>query len=80
MEMGNIEEAASFYMKASSYKPNEYTTPVYLMKAALAYERLDDLESALECYQTIVSNFVNASEYQTARKHKARLEGKAKAG
>lgn len=80
MEMENFEEAIKYYNRAADYKPNEYTTPVYLMKAALVYEKLEDYQSALECYNKIVENYVSASEYQTARKHKARLESKAKAG
>ena len=80
MEMENYEEAVSYYMKAADYNPNEFTTPTYLMKAAVAYEKIEDLESALECYETIVNKYVNASEYQAARKHKARLEGKNKVG
>lgn len=80
MEMENYEEAVSFYNKAANYNPNEYTTPTYLIKAAIAYEVMEDYSSALNCYSTIVEKYVNASEYQSARKHKARLESKAKAG
>jgi tetratricopeptide (TPR) repeat protein len=80
LEMGNSEDAVSYYMKAADYDPNEYTTPTYLIKAAVVYELLEDYPSALECYNTIVVKYVNASEYQTARKHKARLQGKVKAG
>lgn len=80
VEMGNHEEAVSYYDKAANYDSNEYTTPTYLIKAAVVYELLEDYESALDCYNTIVTKYVKASEYQTARKHKARLEGKVKAG
>lgn len=80
MEMGNFEEATSYYMKAADYKSNEFTTPGYLMKAATAYEEIEDLNAALQCYETIVEKYVNASEFQNARKHKARLEGLTKAG
>jgi len=80
MEMGNLEEAVSFYNQAANYNPNEYTSPGYLLKAALAYELLEDYEAAMGCYDKIVNNYVNASEYQTARKHKARLEGMLNAG
>ena len=80
MEMENYEEAVSFYNKAANHNPNEFTTPAYLIKAAVAYEKLEDYTSALKCYSTIVEKYVKASEYQTARKHKARLEGKTKAG
>ncbi len=78
MEMGNYKEGASFYMKAANYKPNEHTSPYYLMKAAVAYEQMDDLNRAKDCYDTIVKKYVSSNEYQTARKHKSRLEGKTK--
>ena len=80
LEMGNNEEAISYYNKAADLNPNEYTTPGYLIKAAVVYELMEDYESAFECYNTIVEKYVNSSEYQTARKHKARLESKVNAG
>ena len=80
VEMGNLDEALTYYNKAASYNPNEYTTPLYLIKAATVYELKEDYKSALKCYTTIVEKYVNSSEYQTARKHKARLEGKIVAG
>lgn len=80
MEMENYNEAVGFYNKAAKHYPNEYTTPGYLIKAAVAYEILEDYDAALVCYGTIVEKYINASEYQAARKHKARLEGKTKAG
>ena len=80
LEMGNREEAVSYYKKAANYNSNEYTSPTYLIKAAVVYELLEDYSSALDCYNIIVEEYVNSSEYQTARKHKARLEGKVNAG
>jgi TolA-binding protein len=80
MEMSNHAEAASYYLKAAEYNTNEYTSPGYLMKAAVAYEVTENYDKALACYNTIVKKYVESSEYQTARKHKARLEGKSKAG
>lgn len=80
MEMGNFNDAANFYMKAANYNANEYTSPTYLVKAAVAYEAVEDYERAQNCYNTIVNDYVDSNEFQTARKHKARLEGKVKAG
>ncbi len=80
MELGNTAEAVTYYMKAADYNPNEYTTPAYLIKAAIANELLEDYESAFDCYNTIVKEYVNSSEYQNARKQKARLESKVNAG
>ncbi len=80
MELGNTKDAVRFYMKAADYNPNEYTTPGYLIKAAVANELLEDYGSAFDCYNTIVKEYVNSSEYQNARKQKARLESKVNAG
>ncbi len=77
MELGEVEKAADLYQKAADYKPNKQFTPVYLTKAAIAYEKLGDLNAALKCYTTIVDKFYGAAEYQDARKHKARLEALA---
>lgn len=78
MEMGNYSEAASFYMKAANYKPNEHTSPYYLMKAGVAYEETGDLKRAKECYNTIVQKYSSSNEYQSARKHKSRLDAREK--
>lgn len=74
MEENNFEQAAKFYAKAASYKPNKYYTPSYLMKEGLAYEKLNDNESAIKAYQKILDNYWESAEYQNARKFKARLE------
>src|SRR5690606_12376857 len=42
MEEEDYTNAAKFYNKASTYKPNKFYTPMYLMKEALAYEKLND--------------------------------------
>ena len=52
-------------------------SPQYLEKAGLAYERMMDFESAGECYGKIVDNYIGSTEFQNARKQKARLESLA---
>lgn len=74
MEQKQYEDAAKFYEKAASYKPNKEFTPIYLMKAALAYEKLNNLEKAKAAYQTIIDTYWDSSEIQNAKKFKARLE------
>lgn len=74
MEQKYYENAASYYDKASNYKPNKEFTPTYLMKAALAYEKLDKKEKAIQAYQTIIDKFWESAEVQNAKKLKARLE------
>jgi tetratricopeptide (TPR) repeat protein len=78
MEKTEYTEAANYYLKASEYKPNEFLSPQYLEKAAVAYEKLKDFESASDCYSQIIEKYRTANEYQNALKHKARLDGLAK--
>lgn len=74
MEQKDYENAAKYYDKAASYKPNKEFSPIYLMKAALAYEKLNQNEKAKAAYQTIIDKYWESSELQNARKFKARLE------
>jgi tetratricopeptide (TPR) repeat protein len=74
MEQNKFEDAVKYYNKAADYKPNKYFTPAYLMKAALAYEKLKQNDKAKEAYDKVITNFWESAEFQNARKYKARLE------
>jgi hypothetical protein len=77
MEQKDYGNAVTFYNKAADYNENEYFSPRYLMKAALAYELSNDNAGAIKSYDRIVKNYGKASEVQDAKKHKARLESTA---
>lgn len=74
MELKKYDDAAKYYNKAADYKPNKYFTPTYLMKVALAYEKLNQNDKAREAYDKVIKNFWESPEYQNARKYKARLD------
>lgn len=74
MELKQYEDAAKYYSKASDYKPNKFFTPTYLMKAALAFEKLNQNDKAKAAYQKIIDEYWDSAEFQNARKYKARLE------
>lgn len=74
MELQKYEDAVKYYNKASTYEPNKFYTPTYLIKAALAYEKLNQNDRAKEAYDKIITEFWDSSEYQSAVKLKARLE------
>jgi TolA-binding protein len=74
MEEEKYDDAAKYYSKAANYKPNKYFSPAYLMKEALAYEKLNQPDKARETYDKIIDEYWESSEYQNARKFKARLE------
>ena len=74
LEQKDVEEAISYYNKAADYYPNEYFTPRYLMKAALAYELNKDYKAAAEAYDEIIEKYYKSLEANDAKKYKARAE------
>jgi len=74
MEEKKYDDAAKYYNKAANYKPNKYFSPAYLMKEALAYEKLNQNDKARELYNKIIDEYGESPELQNARKFKARLE------
>lgn len=74
MEENKFEEAAKYYNKAANYKANKYFSPAYLMKEALAYEKLNQNEKAIAVYETVISQYSESAEYQNARKYLAKLQ------
>lgn len=74
MEEQNYEDAAKYYQKAADYKPNKQFTPAYLMKAALAFEKSNQNDKAIEAYDEIIENYWESPEFQNARKFKAKLD------
>jgi len=77
MEEKKYDEASKYYQKAADYKPNKFFTPGYLMKAALAFEKNNQPEKAVEAYDKIIKDYWESQEVETARKLKAKLDGKA---
>ena len=77
MEKEEFDNAASAYNKAATHYPNEFFTPQYLMKEALAYEKLENFDMAVASYDKIINKFTKSAEIQNARKHRARIARKA---
>ena len=77
MEEKDFSNAASYYARASAYKPNKEFTPVYMMKEALAYEKLNQNEKAIQVYEKLISEYGDSPEAQNAKKYLARLGGQS---
>ena len=75
VELLDFENAINYFKKASNETPNEFFTPSYLLKLALVYEEINDLESALVSYKRIIEDFKESPEYQLSLKNKTRIEG-----
>ncbi len=74
LELGNNEKAASNYMIASSSNTNNFTTPIYLQKAGIAYEMAGNYKKALTAYETIEKDFRQSSEARDIEKYITRAK------
>jgi predicted negative regulator of RcsB-dependent stress response len=75
LEKNQPAEAISYYQKAADYERNEYFTPVYLMKLALAQEKAGKPADAVASYKRVVDEFPLSSEVVNAKKYMGLLEG-----
>lgn len=75
MELGKTKEAIDQYVQAAGKEENQMSTPYFLMKAALAYEDLNDFTKAIEIYKKLRTDFFQTTEGRDAEKYLARAEG-----
>jgi tetratricopeptide (TPR) repeat protein len=71
-ELGNMKEAANQYEKAARNNENNFTTPIYLMRAGMAYEALGNYKEAANLYEKIKENFAETAEGREVEKYIAR--------
>lgn len=73
-EQGKYKEAADMYNKAANHNSNQYFSPLYLMKAGIAYEAANDFQAAANTYDKIIKSYAASAEVTDAKKYKARAE------
>lgn len=74
VELGEMENALKQYKKAYTVSENEFTTPVYMMKAAGLLETMDELKDALTLYENIKKNYPTSAEGTNIDKYIARIK------
>jgi tetratricopeptide (TPR) repeat protein len=75
MEKNESSKAASYYMEAAEMNENEFTTPLFLMKAGWTYELLADYDKAVKVYERIKYDFPASNEAREIDKYIARAKG-----
>jgi TolA-binding protein len=75
MELNNADKAISYYLKAADKRKNDLTSPLFLMKAGMAYELQGKNEDALKVYQRIKTEFSRTNEGREIDKYIARMNG-----
>ncbi len=74
MELNKVDEAIKYYLKAADQTTNNFTTPIYLKKAALAYEEQAKYGDALNLYQRIQQEFPKSTEGREIEKYISRVK------
>jgi len=73
-ELGNTQEAINYYIKAARYNANEFTTPIYLMKAGELLEASKDYKKAISLYGEIQKDYAESAEGRKIEKYIARAQ------
>lgn len=74
MELNKVDEATKFYLKAAEQSTNAFTTPIYLKKAAFAYEQAAKYPEALATYERLKNEYSKSSEAREVEKYIARVK------
>ena len=75
-ELENYPEAAKLYKEAAALNPNDFTSPIYLMKAGLCLEEINNFENATKCYKQIKEEYPTFASQKAIDKYIARSENK----
>ncbi len=76
MQLGDVSRAASYYLDAANQDDNEFTTPLFLMKAGWAFEKDGAYTKALNVYQRIKKDYSRSNEGREIDKYISNMEAK----
>ncbi len=74
VEKDMLDDAVSYYRKASERKTNDFITPIFLMKLGLVYEKQGEKEDALTTYEKIKKEYVKSHEARIIDKYIERMK------
>ncbi len=72
LELGDQHQAARYYRKAYRYKPNDFSSPLFLFKAGLLFEEMGEYKDALLVYERIKKDYPNSTEGRNIDRYIAR--------
>jgi tetratricopeptide (TPR) repeat protein len=74
LELNDSKKALEYYLKAAEMKDNDFTTPMFLMRAAWTYELNKDYAKAIELYEKIKKEHFRSFESRDVDKYLARAK------
>ncbi|PLX14582.1 MAG: tetratricopeptide repeat protein [Marinilabiliales bacterium] len=75
LENGDVSSAISYYLEAAHRDKNEFTTPLFLLKAGNTYELDKNYSDAIKVYEEIKNEFPLSNEARDIDKYIARAKG-----
>ena len=78
MELDKVAEAAAAYEKAANKSENTLTSPMYLLRAGMAYEMAGNYQQALNVYNKIKKDYPTSNEGFSIEKYIARAQAEMK--
>ncbi|MDR2681132.1 MAG: tetratricopeptide repeat protein [Tannerella sp.] len=74
VESGDTKQGISYFEKAASEANNDFLSPVYLKKAGLAYESLQQYDDAVKTYTAIKEKYAASMEAMDIEKYIVRAQ------
>lgn len=74
MELNKTDEAIKYYLKAADQNSNNFTSPIYLKKAAAASETQGNFAEALKIYERIQKEYNRSTEARDIEKFITRVK------
>lgn len=74
LALEDTRNALKYYNRAADYRSNELTTPAFLMKAGMVYEREGNYNDALDAYKRIRNEYPNTTEGRNVERFIARVK------
>lgn len=78
VNMGDVKQGISYFEKAAKQADNEVISPVYLKKAGIAYESLNQYKDAVKAYTTIKDKYYTSMEAGDIDKYITRASAQTK--
>jgi tetratricopeptide (TPR) repeat protein len=76
MQLNQPDKALEYYMEAVKRNTNNFTTPLYLKKAGLVYEKQGNYQEAVNLYERIKTEFHTSQDAQDIDKYIYRAKAK----
>ena len=74
VELGRNDEAVKLFEKAANRVKNDFTTPMYLMKAGILHQQAGNWSDADKAFKRVADEFPMSTEASQARKYAGHAE------